>query len=159
MPDGVVCESSIQVRRIIVMWKVLVDFLQQQVCTFWGKIREVRVFLRGGTPPPHLDNLYWCPPWGLSVLILFLLNLGLFLILRLRPTTCGLVALLRLVPPSAGGGSTSLFPCFLPLSSASSASSVAAPARSPPTPGPSGVLGLLFEGCRGLATRWASPWW
>ena len=35
------------------MQEVSIDSLQQQARMFWGKVREVRIFLReGGTPPP-----------------------------------------------------------------------------------------------------------
>ena len=53
-----------------------------------------------------------------------------------------------------GGGPASSIPCFPPLSSSSASAS---PASNPPYPGPLGFLGLFSAGCRGLATKWASP--
>ena len=60
---------------------------------------------RGGTPPPHVADLYPCPPWGLSVTIPFLLIPLLFLYrLRLCPALYGLVVLLVLFSPYVVGG-------------------------------------------------------
>ena len=61
-----------------------------------------------------------------------------------------------MVPPYVGGG----WGCFLvPLFPPSLAYASAAPASTPPSPGPSGMLGLSSVGCRGLSTRYASPRW
>ena len=100
------------------MQEVSIDPLQQQVHTFRGKVREVCGFLRGEHPPPHADHLYMYPPWGLSVPVPIFLVLRFFLILRLRPAPCDLVALLCLFPPSVaqgGGGVYGLVSPFPPL--------------------------------------------
>ena len=49
------------------MREVSIDSQQQQVHTFWGESQEERVFLWGGSVPPHTSDLNRGPPWGLSV--------------------------------------------------------------------------------------------
>ena len=66
---SVVHDSPVQVQPIVVMREVSIYFLQQQVHTLWAEYWEVRVLLWGGHVPPHSSDLYWCPPWGLSVLV------------------------------------------------------------------------------------------
>ena len=114
---SVVCDSPVQVRPVVVMREVSIDSLQQQVRMFWGEYQEFRVFLWGGHVFPHVNDLYRCPPWGLSVPDPFLLIPLLFLFrLRLYPTLSGLLALLDLLSLYAGG-SLALYPCFLSPSS------------------------------------------
>ena len=63
------------------MLEVSIHFLQQQVRKFWVESQEVCVFLWGGGFPPHTWDLYWGPPWVLSVLLLSLVcPLGLLLL-------------------------------------------------------------------------------
>ena len=137
------------------MQEVSIDSLQQQVRTFRGESREVRVFLWGGQVPPNASDLDRCPPCGLSVPVPILLNTLLIrFCLRLFHFLSGLVALLYLFSPSAGGGSEDLSPCFHPLFYFSP------PASYPstyPSPLPLDVSGLLWLGCWGLVTRWAAP--
>ena len=94
------------------MWKVSVYFLQQQVRTVRGKVREVRVLLRGGGVPTHTNILYRFPPWGLSIPVpIFFLSL--LLSLCLCPAPCGLVSLLDFIRYYVGGGVCNLAPLFL----------------------------------------------
>ena len=73
MPDCVVRDSLVQVRPITLMWGVSIELPQQQLCTFMCEVLEVRIFLWGGhAPPPHTDNLFRFPPWGLFVPVPFL---------------------------------------------------------------------------------------
>ena len=84
LPDSVVHNSPIQVRPVVVLQESSIDSLQQQVCTFWSKVQEVRVFLqREARLPPPADHLYRSPPWGLSVHVPFLFIPLIFLRLRL----------------------------------------------------------------------------
>ena len=92
LPYSVVCENPIQVRPIVVVGEFSIDFLQEQVRTFRGKVRYIRIFLWGGQSPPHADHLYCCPPWGIyfsfpTLSLLFLLCLPLLL-----STLCCLLA-------------------------------------------------------------------
>ena len=68
----------------------------------------------GGHIPPHADNLYMCPPWGISVPVPFFFILIFLLCLRLFPSPYGLVVLLLLVSPSEGGGGSASSPCVSP---------------------------------------------
>ena len=75
--------------------------------------RRSVILLWGGHILPHESDLNWCPPWGLSVPVTFLLITLLVLFrLCLLPTLSGLMAFLLLVGSSAGGGE---FFCFVPL--------------------------------------------
>ena len=61
------CHASLsaiplQVRPVVVMREVSIDFLQQKVRTFRGESQEVCVFLWGGGVPPHASDLYRAPP-------------------------------------------------------------------------------------------------
>ena len=85
------------------MRKVSIDFLKQQVRTFWVESWEVRVFLWGGHVPPHASDFYRFPLWGLSVPVPFLLVYLLLFLLRLLPAPSGLVALILVVGSSTGG--------------------------------------------------------
>ena len=54
LPYSVVHDYPVQVRPVVIMQEVSIDFLQQQVPVFWAEYREVRVFLWGGArSPPH----------------------------------------------------------------------------------------------------------
>ena len=46
------------------MWEVSIDYLQQQVHMFWGKVREVRIFLQGEACPPPRGPPLLEPPLG-----------------------------------------------------------------------------------------------
>ena len=52
---------------------------------FWAESRAVCVFLWGGHVPPHVSDLYHCPPWGLSVPLLRESPVGLFGVCFLPP--------------------------------------------------------------------------
>ena len=82
---------------------------------FRGKSREVLVFFRGLLSPPHADDLYPCPPWGISVTAPFILIPPLFLCsLRLLPSLSRYMALLDSFSLSVGwGGVCGFFPLFL----------------------------------------------
>ena len=71
MINSIVQDYSVQVQHVVVMQEVSVDSMQQQVGTLWDNVRPVRVFLRGGTPPP-LRQFLQVPPsghkWHLPVL-------------------------------------------------------------------------------------------
>ena len=72
------------------MQEVSIDSLQQQVRTFWVESQEVCFFLWGGGFPPHVCDLDWGPPWGLSILLLSLFfPLGLLFLLRFRSRRTG----------------------------------------------------------------------
>ena len=115
LPDGVVRDSPVQVRPIVMMWKVSIDSLQQQLLAFKGKAQEVRVFLCGVHIPPHADDLYRCPPWDISVPVPIPLVILFFLLCRrLLPTLSGLMALLGLFSHSAGAGVCAFVPMFPP---------------------------------------------
>ena len=79
-----------------------------------GEIPVGPRFPSGGTRPPHASDLYWCPPWGLSAPVPFLLVSLLFLRLRLYSSSCGLVALLVLVDSSVGEGVFGFIPLCTP---------------------------------------------
>ena len=91
---------------IIVVQVVSIDSLQQQVRNFRCEVRQVRVFLwvGGSRPPPHVENLYQYPPWGLYVSVPFIVILFSILFLCLEPSLYGLVALVLLVLDSGGEG-------------------------------------------------------
>ena len=138
------------------MRKVSIESLQQQVHTFRCEVLEVRVLLRGGQAPPCADRLYWCPPWGLSAPVPFLIFLIVLIRLRLYPTISGLVEILPLVLTYCGGVLLPRPPVSpLPLSPLpllllpfpplppSSASSAVATNSTPPSPDPLGGSGLL----------------
>ena len=72
LSDSVVRNSPIQVQPIVVVWKVSIDFLKQQVCAFRGNVREVRIILREGHVPLHMHKPYLCPPWAIYVPVPFL---------------------------------------------------------------------------------------
>ena len=112
------------------------------------------MFSYRGSDPPHADHFDLCPPWGLSVPFPILLVLRLYLILRLHPALCGLVALLVLVPPSVPGGSMDSPPCFNPIAYTSTST---APDSITLTLDLSVMSGLLSMGCRGLATSPPPP--
>ena len=139
--------------------EVSIDSLQQQVRTFRGESQEVCVFLWGGGIPPHVWDLDWGPPWGLSGLLLSLVcPLGLLLLQRFRSCRTGRFALPMPDAASAGGwgGVLCVVLSFPPIPSPPLPRPVSAPPSSPsPSPGPSG-LGLLQQ-IRGLATMWATP--
>ena len=52
LPSIVFLDSPIQVQPVIVMQKVSIDSLKQQVHTLWGKDREIMRFPRGGGHVP-----------------------------------------------------------------------------------------------------------
>ena len=108
-----------------------------------GRIPGGLHFPSGGHFLPHADHLYLCPPWGLSVPVPFRLSLLLVLFhLRLLPALSGLVVLLCVCGPSAGG-SSALPPCFPPLPS-SSATADSSPPSSDPPPWPLGCVGSVM---------------
>ena len=70
----------------------------------------------GGGAPPHADNLYRCPPLGLSVFFPFLVVILVLLRLCLCPTLGSLLTFLLLVLPSwRGGGVILSHPPMYPL--------------------------------------------
>ena len=121
------------------MRDVSIDSLQKLVRTFWGKSKEVRVFLRGGVaPPPHVCDLYRPPLWGLYVPSGSCSSDGFSL-----STLAGWTSICRLPRLRMGGGVLCAALSFPPPPSPPLTSPFLAPPSSPsPSPGPS-VLGML----------------
>ena len=145
------------------MRKVSIDFLKQQVRTFWVESWEVRVFLWGGVVPPHVSDLDRGPPWGLSspvplplLILLFLLLFFLYCVL----SHSGRMALPVLTSSSVGGWGvlSAAYPCIpSPPSPPVPATSPSPPPSAASSPVPSGMFSLLLVCCRGLATMWVAP--
>ena len=153
-PDGFVRDSPVQVRPIVVVEEVSIESLQQQVRMFWGKVREVYAFLRGGHVPSHADHLYRCSPWGISVPFPFLLIPPILLHLRLVSALRCLLEILPLILTFSEGYPAAPSPCVPPATSSSSSS---APASAPLSSDPPGGSGLSSVGFRGLFARQDSP--
>ena len=68
LPNSFIQESSIQVRLVVVMQEVSIDPPQQQLRPFSGKVRQVRIFLQGVTPPPNEKFLQINPLEALPLL-------------------------------------------------------------------------------------------
>ena len=117
LPCRVVCNYPVQVLPVVVVQVVSIDSLQEQVRTFRGESREVRVFLWGVGVPPHASDLDRGPPWGLfiPVPLLILLCLLFLLLCSLLLSLYGLMAFLVSISTPVGG----VVGCFLilPLSS------------------------------------------
>ena len=161
LPCSVVCYSPVQVQPVVVMREVSIDYLQQQVRTFWGESQEVCIFLWGRWHLPPRIGPRLGPPLG-----------------SLRPCTLpplpprAPAPLTRPLPPHWPDG----LPCagcgfcrggvglwvflsfpFPPPPSPPFPWPVAAlPSSSSLSPGPSGLD--LLRKSRGFATMWAAPW-
>ena len=147
LPNRIIQYFPIQVQPIFVMQELSIDSPQQFVCTFHGDVWQVRVFFWGGGGSPSTQTISTGAPLG-YLLIHYLALLPIPSLVRSR----WILGYPSNVPSLRGGGS-SLSSCLPPPSTSASVG----PSSVPPTPGPSGVLGLFSEGFRGVATTPPPP--
>ena len=142
-------QPPVQVRPIVVMWEVSIDFLQKQVRTFRCEVQEVCIFLWGGGTSPPVWITSTSAPLGVSPSLYPSLSASSSSAFVSYPlsTNSWLSSLLQggvllSCPPMHPLPPPPLPPPLLYL---------------PPSPDPPGGSGMLSVGCQGLAARWDFP--